>query len=71
MSGSPLRGHRLEKLSLTLERFAPAVPQRKEGAMVAGGALGHGAAQEVQCCQEAQLINEELVINQPPSTAAR
>ena len=60
MSGCLPRGHWLEEFFLTLEHFAPTVPKRREGAAVAGGVLGHGAAWEMQCCQEAQLINEEL-----------
>lgn len=44
-----------------LEHLAPAVPKRREGAGVAGGVLDHGVAQEMmQCCQETQLMNEEL-----------
>lgn len=53
-------GNGLDKFFLTLEHFAPTVPKRIEGAVVAGGVSDHEVTREMQCCQAAQLIKEEL-----------
>lgn len=60
MAGFLSRGHWLEEFFLVLKHFAHDVLKRRDGAVLERVVSGHGAAWEMQCCQEAQLINEEL-----------